>query len=111
MEDSERRRLKMNRFKKSIAAVVSAVLITLMVLASAAEANAAMPGQARAAIRSTQHPRPSANAQQTVSPSRRRAHSVRVGAGDLEDNRIITRRRAHLLPYIEQGNVYKLRRP
>ena len=106
----------MSRFKNDMSAAISAMVIVVMVLAAGA-------GEAKAGAKAPRKDGPPAGPQAHGNYSndrqanrgarnfRQPTNRVRVGAGDLNGDRIITSRRSRILPYLEQGNIYPRRRP
>ena len=120
----------MSKFKQSISVAVGTLLVAMMVLATSAEVASAKTRNnqfAASTVRSriatsgygrnicaspaggnySFGVRANGGARQTQS----RANHGRAGAGDFNGGHNITTRRASLFPYLEQGNIYRLRRP
>ena len=97
----------MNRFKTTYIATAASVMFTLMrvLAASAEDAKAGPRFRPVPGAPGTQHYYRQATG--SAPYSRQRTTQVRVGAGDIEGNHIITSRRASILPYMEQGNLYR----
>lgn len=83
----------MSRFKNSISAAVSTLLVAMMVLAIG-------PVEAGAKTRKGKSAASTVKSQANYQPSG--AHATR---------RARTARRSGILPYMEQDNIYRLRRP
>lgn len=106
----------MSRFKSYISAAISAMLIVTMVLAAGA-------AEAKAGTKAPRWASPLAGPRATGIYSyyrlansgarnfRQRTNYVRVGAEAVNGDHLITSRRYRILPYLEQGNIYNLKRP
>ena len=106
----------MNRFKNYITAAISGLVIVTMGLAAGA-------GEAKAGVKAPRRASPPARpaapgiysyyhqANSGAQDIHHRTNPVWVGAGDINGDRRITSRRSRILPYLEQGNIYRLKRP
>jgi hypothetical protein len=111
----ERRSFEMNRFKKYISAAIGTMFIVMAFLAAGAAETQAGPKtrKGKSTLRSCGTKSVSGtnvSANQHASGSRRRTNRVTVATGDVNNDNI-TSRKSSILPYMEQDNVYNLRRP